>query len=212
MTLILKTQIQEMAANFADAVFTMLSSQALGALLGDDPKRALKVAPSLLGSTRREPPVAGTKRRGRLARRSHEEIAEIIGKVVDLLRRSPQGLRAENIRENFGLAPNEMPRIIKEGLATKAFTVLHGHKRSTTYGLKAAKTVKSAKTVKAAARSGKATSRTTKAAKATKTVKAKPTRAKAKPAKAKPKKTPRAPKAAPETSTANGLATASAEE
>ena len=35
------------------------------------------------------------------------------------MKTSKQGMRAEDIREGFGVQAKEMPRILKEGLATK---------------------------------------------------------------------------------------------
>jgi len=42
------------------------------------------------------------------------------------------GLRAEQIRQKLGLAANEMPRVLKQGLSTKTIKA-KGQKRSTTY-------------------------------------------------------------------------------
>ena len=69
---------------------------------------------------------------GRLARRSAEEIQEILGKVVLLVKTQKNGLRAEEIRQKFGLLPKEMPRILKEGISTKKLSS-KGQKRATTY-------------------------------------------------------------------------------
>jgi len=62
---------------------------------------------------------------GRLARRSAEDIAALLGKIVLLVKTHKDGMRAEEIRAKLGLEPKEMPRVLKEGLAKK--------KLSTTY-------------------------------------------------------------------------------
>ena len=69
---------------------------------------------------------------GRLPRRSADEIAAALDKIVGLLRKHKDGLRAEEIRSNLGMLAKEMPRILKEGLSTKKLTS-KGHKRATTY-------------------------------------------------------------------------------
>jgi len=69
---------------------------------------------------------------GRLPRRSPAEIAKALAKVVALVKSDTGGLRAEQIRERLGMTPNEMPRVLKEGLAKKVLKS-KGAKRSTTY-------------------------------------------------------------------------------
>jgi len=72
---------------------------------------------------------------GRLARRTPEEIGAAVGKVVSLLKKHPNGLRAEEIREATGLSTKEMPRVMHQGVADKAFRISGGQKRSTTYSV-----------------------------------------------------------------------------
>ena len=69
---------------------------------------------------------------GRLPRRSAEEITQLLGKIVLLVKTKKEGMRAEEIRSAFGMQPKEMPRILKEGIATKKLTS-KGRKRATTY-------------------------------------------------------------------------------
>lgn len=56
---------------------------------------------------------------GRLPRRSAEDIAVALERVVELLTKNKAGLRAEEIRKELGMEPNEMPRVLKEGRLTK---------------------------------------------------------------------------------------------
>jgi hypothetical protein len=70
--------------------------------------------------------------RGRLGRRSVEEIEKTLQDIVQVLGRHPQGLRAEELKNELGLDKRELPRPlsdgVKAGLLTKA-----GRKRATTY-------------------------------------------------------------------------------
>ena len=75
----------------------------------------------------------------RLPRRSAEEIDAAADKVASLLRTKKNGMRAEEIRSKLKMDVRELPRVIKAALAAKKITVLSGAKRSTTYGIKAAK-------------------------------------------------------------------------
>jgi hypothetical protein len=77
-------------------------------------------------------PAARKGKNGRLPRRSAEEIAAMLNKVVLLVRTQKNGLRAEEIRSKLGLLPKEMPRVLKEGIAAKKLTS-KGQKRATTY-------------------------------------------------------------------------------
>ncbi len=56
----------------------------------------------------------------------------MLGKVIGLVKKHKGGLRAEEIRANLGMLPKEMPRILKEGVATKKLST-KGQKRATTY-------------------------------------------------------------------------------
>ncbi len=49
-----------------------------------------------------------------------------------LLQRKPDGLRSEDIRAELGLASNEMPRPLAEGLKSKRLSK-EGEKRATVY-------------------------------------------------------------------------------
>ena len=72
------------------------------------------------------------RRGGRLPRRSAEDIKAALDSVHGLLKSSKGGLRAEQIRAALKLDVREMPRVLKEGLATKKLTS-KGQKRATTY-------------------------------------------------------------------------------
>jgi hypothetical protein len=75
---------------------------------------------------------AARRRGGRLARRSSGDIAGVVTSIVGLLKSSPAGLRAEEIRAKLGLQAKELPRPLKEGLDAGTLSK-SGQKRATTY-------------------------------------------------------------------------------
>jgi hypothetical protein len=74
----------------------------------------------------------GARKSGRLQRRSAEEIKATLDKIHGLLKGKKEGLRAEQIRAALKLDVREMPRVLKEGLASKKLSS-KGQKRATTY-------------------------------------------------------------------------------
>jgi hypothetical protein len=72
------------------------------------------------------------RKSGRLPRRSAEAIAKALDQVIALVKKHKDGLRAEEIRANLGMASKEMPRVLKEGLTKKKLKA-KGQKRATTY-------------------------------------------------------------------------------
>jgi uncharacterized Zn finger protein len=103
------------------------------------PARAV-ARPRATSKRTKAPPVNATisvgtparKARGRLSRRTTEEVATAIDRVVALLRDTKGGLRAEQIRAALNMDPRELPRVLGEGLATKVLKK-QGQKRATTY-------------------------------------------------------------------------------
>jgi hypothetical protein len=84
------------------------------------------------------------RRRGRLPRRSATQIANVVERIVALLKESPRGLRAEQIREKLGLQSKELPRPLKEGLDGGRIAK-SGQRRATTYFVKGASPAKEAR-------------------------------------------------------------------
>jgi len=74
-------------------------------------------------------------RSGRLARRSPEDIAQVLAQVVGLVKRSKAGMRSEEIRKALKLDVREVPRVLREGLAKKALKS-KGQKRATVYSVR----------------------------------------------------------------------------
>jgi hypothetical protein len=80
-----------------------------------------------------EQPATARRRSGRLARRSQAQIEETLAKVVAAVKATgAKGLRAEEIRKRLSLDVREVPRVLREGLATKKLKA-KGRKRATTY-------------------------------------------------------------------------------
>ncbi len=74
---------------------------------------------------------------GRLARRSAADIGQVIDRIVALVKQSPKGLRAEEIRRKLDMLPKEMPRPLKEAVESGRLSK-SGQKRATTYVAKGA--------------------------------------------------------------------------
>jgi hypothetical protein len=135
----LRSQLNALASSFADQVITAIRSGSLNDLVYSgggtstgNPRQARKVAG---GGGMPDPFVVPTKRagkNGRLPRRSGDEIAAMLNKIVLLVKTQKGGMRAEEIRAKLGMLPKEMPRILKEGVSTKKLTT-KGQKRATTY-------------------------------------------------------------------------------
>jgi|SRR5580658_8847194 hypothetical protein len=130
----LRSQLNELAAQFADAIVNAIRGSSLEELLvqtggGVRPGRGRGRPRSVAVATE---PTPRARRSGRLPRRSAEEIAAELDRIVGLVKKSKAGLRAEEIRAALKMQPKEMPRILKEGLATKVLKS-KGQKRATTY-------------------------------------------------------------------------------
>jgi hypothetical protein len=126
----LQSQIVELTGSLTNAILETIRSASLKELMGSGAGQiqqpmlagrmaALPVGPRLLPS-------------GRLHRRSLDEIAKTLDSVASLLKRHPQGLRAEQIRNELGLMRKELPRVLKDGLTNKVIRA-KGEKRATTY-------------------------------------------------------------------------------
>jgi hypothetical protein len=128
----LRSNLAVLAASFANDVLDAIRGASLEELLaetGGGPRRgpgrprksAMATAPS-----------SGRRSSGRLARRSPDEIAKALDRVVALVQSKKDGLRAEQIRGALKMESKEMPRILNEGLAKKKLKA-RGQKRATTY-------------------------------------------------------------------------------
>ena len=127
----LHSQLASLAGAFASSVLEAIRGASLEDILSESRTPASKA--------RREPvsngaakPAARSKPAGRLRRRSADDIAKALDRVVALVKKNKEGLRAEQIRQQLGMQAKEMPRVLKDALAKKQLKS-RGQKRATTY-------------------------------------------------------------------------------
>jgi hypothetical protein len=132
----LRAQLDALAASFANQIMSSLRGASLHDLVGktDGGRVVANGRRARGGGGQPAPLVVSEKPRkpGRLPRRSAEEIAATLNKIVLLVKTQKNGMRAEEIRSKLGMQAKEMPRILKEGLSKKKLTS-KGNKRATTY-------------------------------------------------------------------------------
>ena len=136
----LQSQLHELAHSFAAEVLGAIRSARLEELassngsgfVGHARSSRAPRAPAPVAATAAPKATKAAPSNGRLPRRSAEDIRAGLGKILTLLKGHKTGLRAEQIRSTLGMRPKEMPRILKEGIATKKLTS-KGQKRATTY-------------------------------------------------------------------------------
>jgi hypothetical protein len=137
----IQSQIHVLARSFVDQVVEVLRGASLRDLVSHDggstgpvaSGRPARVPPSsAIAAPSAGPAPKAVRASGRLARRSATEIQATLDKIVGLLKKHKDGLRAEEIRAALAMQAKEMPRILKEGLSTKKLTS-KGQKRATTY-------------------------------------------------------------------------------
>ena len=140
----LRSQLDQLARSFAEQVISAIRGSSLQELTATNGRVARTDAPRAFASSgaarKAVTEATGTATRtaraarssGRLPRRSADEIAAELDKIVALVKRHKDGLRAEAIRSNLGMQSKEMPRILKEGIAKKKLSS-KGQKRATTY-------------------------------------------------------------------------------
>jgi len=128
----LRRKLDELASSFANDVLHAIRSASIEDLLAGQASHAHRVAPV----PRAAAPATGRRRRGgRLTRRSARDIAGVVDRIIDLLKASPKGLRAEQIRQKLGFQSKELPRPLKEAVDAGRLGK-SGQKRATTYFVK----------------------------------------------------------------------------
>jgi hypothetical protein len=130
----LHARLNDLATSFADAVLDAIRSASLEELTGG---RSLpggkRTGGASNGGGGGAQAAAPRKANGRLARRSAEDVAKTLDRVVAAVKKSrDKGMRAEDIRKALQLDVREVPRVLKEGLARKVLRS-KGQKRATTY-------------------------------------------------------------------------------
>jgi hypothetical protein len=126
----LKTRLDSLASSFATEVVRAIQSASLEELLGE--VGGARRGPGRPNGSAPAPRARGGRKSGRLARRSADDIAQTLERVVSLVKRHKQGMRAEQIRTQLRMQAKEMPRVLKEGLSKKMLKS-KGQKRATTY-------------------------------------------------------------------------------
>src|ERR1700743_2400731 len=105
----LRSQLDALAANFANAIVDAIRGASLHELVGPQARGAQPVRASAGPAARAVPAPAKTTRTGRLKRRSSEDISQVLDQVVALVKKNKDGLRAEQIRSELSLQAKELP-------------------------------------------------------------------------------------------------------
>jgi hypothetical protein len=146
---VLRNRLNELASQFATSVLSAIRGASLEELLAETGSGAhLALAlptargrgldgalPRATFGGKGARALGGRLAGGRLARRSPDQIAGVVERIVGLLKQNPRGLRAEQIRTRLGLLAKEMPRPLKDALAAGRIGK-SGQKRSTLYFVK----------------------------------------------------------------------------
>jgi len=130
----LRSQLDSLAAAFANAVVDAIRGASLQELVATDGRGGARAAAAAVAATKGAAagPAPKATRTGRLKRRSSEDIGKILDEVVGLVKKNKDGLRAEQIRSELNLQSKELPRVLKEGLSSKRLRKT-GQKRATVY-------------------------------------------------------------------------------
>jgi hypothetical protein len=136
----LRSKLGELASSFANDVLAAIRSASIEDLLSESSSAGRRAPAARTAAVHHAPAVrpaaaGGGRRGGRLMRRSAADIAGFIDRIVDLVKASPKGLRAEQIREGLGVQAKELPRPLKEAVDGGRLGK-SGQKRATTYFLK----------------------------------------------------------------------------
>jgi hypothetical protein len=126
----LRSRLADLASSFTDSVIDAIRGTSLEELLSESGARGKLRQPEAI--TRAASPRAVRTTAGRLPRRSADDIATELDKVVALVQKNKDGLRAEQIRTELGMQAKELPRVLKEGLSSRRLRS-KGQKRATTY-------------------------------------------------------------------------------
>jgi hypothetical protein len=134
----LKNRISALAEEFSAGVIAAIRAASLEEILsesGGGSRRA--AAPSAAPSNGAAPAKRGPgrprgKKSGRLARRSPEQIAQVVESVVGALKKNKNGMRSEQLQKLLKLDKKEISGPLNEALAGKKITK-KGQRRATTY-------------------------------------------------------------------------------
>jgi len=128
---------QQFAAQMVKAIGTA-SLQDIAALTGGGLPARTRVAPAPAAAPAAAPARGGSRTASRRRppagrrRRTAADLAELGGRIVDLLKSNAAGMRAEAIRDALGVPRKELPRVFSQLVASGAVKK-EGQKRATTY-------------------------------------------------------------------------------
>lgn len=130
----LKSTIESLANEFAMSIISALRAASIDELTGVSGVSGVSPRAARVRAPAAEPTTVGRKRGrgGRLGRRTPEDIGRMVDNIVTLLQKSPEGLRAEQIREALDCQAKELPRPLADALAEGRISK-SGQKRATTY-------------------------------------------------------------------------------
>ena len=138
----LRGRLSDLATEFVSTVLNVVRHASVEEILGGGAPAKLpaRTAAAHRPASSTLPPAAPRRRSARptrLARRSAGDIAGVIERIVELVQAHPEGLRAEQIREELELEAKELPRPLNDAIAAGRLRK-SGQKRATTYFVKAA--------------------------------------------------------------------------
>jgi hypothetical protein len=128
----LRRAIADLAETFANQVLAALRTASIvdiAALSGGQAPRGPGRPRKNAAAPAAEAPARG--RRGR-KRRTSADLEALGGRIADLVRNTPSGMRAEAIRDALGVPRKELPRVITQLLSNGQLSK-KGQRRATTY-------------------------------------------------------------------------------
>jgi hypothetical protein len=126
----LQSNIESLAFTFAASVLATLRAASVEELLDITGARSSGGGGSGVGNGRQAR--AAVTSGGRLRRRSSGDLGAMVSNIVSALAKHEAGLRSEELRAALGVERKELPRPLKEALATGVITKM-GEKRGTVY-------------------------------------------------------------------------------
>jgi hypothetical protein len=140
----LKNRIEALAEEFSAGILAAIRSASLEEILSEGPRshaapRASAPRASIVAASSASPaePKRGPgrpkgKKTGRLARRSPEQIAQVVESIVVALKKQKAGMRSEQLQKLLSLDKKEISGPLNEALEGKKITK-KGQRRATTY-------------------------------------------------------------------------------
>lgn len=129
----LRRAITSLAETFAHQIVAAIRTASFGdiaALSGNAPARRGPGRPPKSAAASSAAPTRG--RRGGRRRRTNADLEALGSRIVETVRGSATGMRAEAIRDALGVARKELPRAIAQLLSSGALKK-QGQRRATTY-------------------------------------------------------------------------------